>query len=201
MKAITLATTLLLATTLTAAEIDKAPSALSGKEATFVQRFTPKGFKNAQVESGTVVFGTLPQMRWAYAKPEEKLFVFDGSRSWFYVPADKQVTVATLDAQKRRDLPFLVIGDAAARARSFNVKEQARGGNVITTLQPRDSSGLLRSIAITSSASTHLIQAVEYTDREGNRTVFELSGYHPASAPADLFRFTPPAGVQTVNAD
>ena len=200
MKAIVLST-LLLATTLTAAEIDKAPAAVSGKEATFVQRFTPKGFKNAQVESGTVLFGTLPQMRWSYAKPEQKLFVFDGDRSWFYVPADKQVTVATLDAQKRRDLPFLVIGDPAARDRSFVVKESARGGNVITTLQPRDSSGLLRSIAITSSASTHLIQSVEYTDREGNRTTFELSGYHPASASPESFRFSPPPGVQTVNAD
>ena len=192
---------LLIASTLSAAEIDKAPAAVSGKEATFVQRFTPKGFKNAQVESGTVIFGTLPQMRWSYSRPEQKLFVFDGNRSWFYVPADKQVTVATLDGQKRRDLPFLLIGDPASRNRSFAVKEQARGGNVITTLQPRDGSGLLRSIAITSSASTHLIQSVEYTDREGNRTVFELSGYHPASASSDTFRFTPPAGVQTVNAD
>jgi len=200
-KKILPAALLLIASTLSAAEIDKAPAAVAGKAAIFVQRFTPKGFKNAQVESGTVTFGTLPQMRWTYVKPEEKLFVFDGSHSWFYVPADKQVTVATLDEQKRRDLPFLVLGDAAARNRSFVVKEQTRGGNVITTLQPRSASGLLRSIAITSSASTHLIQSVEYTDREGNRTVFELSGYHPASASAEVFRFTPPAGVQTVNAD
>jgi len=66
---------LLIASTLSAAEIDKAPAAVSGKEATFVQRFTPKGFKNAQVESGTVIFGTLPQMRWSYSRPEQKLFV------------------------------------------------------------------------------------------------------------------------------
>ena len=51
---ITLPAALLLATTLNAAEIDKAPAAVAGKAATFVQRFTPKGFKNAQVESGTV---------------------------------------------------------------------------------------------------------------------------------------------------
>jgi outer membrane lipoprotein carrier protein len=199
MKLVALA--LFLATSLSAAEVDKAPAAMAGHEAAFIQRFTPKGFKNAQVESGTVLFGTLPEMRWSYARPEAKVFVFDGNRSWFYVPADKQVTVARLDAQKRRDLPFLVIGDPAARERSFSVKEQTRGGNVITSLQPREASGLLRSIVVTTSASTHLIQSVEYTDREGNRTVFELSGYHPAAASPDAFRFTPPAGVQTVNAD
>ena len=63
----------------------------------FTQRFTPKGFKSSQVESGTVVFGTLPMMRWCYTAPEPKLFVFDGSKSWFYVPGDKQVTVAGID--------------------------------------------------------------------------------------------------------
>ena len=41
-------------------------------------------------------------MRWSYTRPEEKLFVFDGSRSWFYVPADKQVTVTRPRRQTRR---------------------------------------------------------------------------------------------------
>lgn len=190
--------TLLITSTLHAAEVDKVSAAMTNRGASFTQRFTPKGFKKAQVESGTVIFGSLPQMRWSYARPEEKLFVFDGNKSWFYVPAEKQVTVANLDARRRRDLPFLVISDPAARNRSFTVKEQTRGANIITTLQPRDGSGLLRSIVITSSGSTHLIQTVEYTDREGNRTVFELSGYHPAAASPDTFRFATPAGVQTV---
>src|SRR4051794_25502127 len=74
-----------------AAEIDRAAAAMAGQEAQFTQRFTPKGFKNSQAESGTVLFGTLPMMRWSYAKPEEKLFVFDGTKSWFYVPGDRQV--------------------------------------------------------------------------------------------------------------
>src|SRR3954469_14236217 len=92
---------ILVASAAGAAELDRAAAALAGTEATFTQRFTPKGFKNAQSESGTVVFGTLPMMRWSYARPEEKLFVFDGQRSWFYVPADKQVTVTRLDASRR----------------------------------------------------------------------------------------------------
>ena len=61
-------------------EIDRAAAAVAGKEASFTQRFTPKGFKNAQVESGSVIFGRMPMMRWSYTTPEEKLFVFDGER-------------------------------------------------------------------------------------------------------------------------
>jgi outer membrane lipoprotein carrier protein len=183
------------------AEIDLTAAAMAGKEAQFTQRFTPKGFKNAQTESGTVLFGVLPAMRWSYTAPEEKIFVFDGTRSWFYVPADRQVTVGRIDDNRKRELPFLLIGDPPARQEYFVVREQSSGASVTTTLQPRDSAAMIRSIAIVTSAVDHLIRSVEYTDREGNRTAFELSGYHPHPASAAEFQFTPPAGVQVVNAE
>ena len=186
--------TFLLTTALNAAELDRAAAALAGSEAQFTQRFTPKGFKTAQVESGSVIFGTLPMMRWSYTRPEEKLFVFDGSRSWFYVPADKQVTVTVLDAARRSELPFLFIGDPAARDKNFIVREK---GNVIT-LQPRSGSAMIRSVSITVAPDTHFIRRVDYTDREGNQTTFELSGFRKRDAGNDVFRFTPPAGVQVV---
>ena len=198
MKPTLLLTLLFLSTTLHAAELDLAAAALAGTEATFTQSFTPKGFKNAQVESGTVVFGTLPMMRWSYARPEQKLFVFDGNRSWFYVPGDKQVTVTNLDAGRRAELPFLVIGDPAARDRSFVVREKNRGSSVVVTLQPRSAAAMIRSVAVTIASATHLIQRVDYTDREGNQTSFVLGNIRKRSLTNDLFHFTPPAGVQVV---
>ena len=139
-------------------------------------------------------------MRWSYTAPESKLFVFDGSKSWFYVPADKQVTVGVLDDARKRELPVLLIGDPAARNRYFVVRESQRGGAIVTTLQPRDRGAMIRDITVTSDASTHTISRIDYSDREGNRTSFELSGYHPAAAGEETFHFTPPAGTQVVNA-
>lgn len=198
MKLITLLLSLTLVVSAHAAEIDRAAAALPGSEASFTQRFTPKGFKNSQTESGTVVFGTLPQMRWSYSSPEQKLFVFDGSRSWFYIPADKQVTVADLDGERRAELPFLVIGDPAARERSFNVKETSRGNLVMATLQPKSGAAMIRNVVVTIDATSHLIRSVSYTDREGNQTTFDFSGFHKRAASADLFHFNVPAGVQVV---
>lgn len=194
---------LALATSLSAAplELDRATSAMSGMEAGFTHRFTAKGFKNSQVESGSVVFGTLPAMRWSYSKPEQKLFVFDGSNSWFYVPGDKQVTVARVDDTKKRELPFLLLGDPKAREKHFSVKEQKRGANVVATLQARTPAAIVKNVTVTIAPSTHLIQRIEYTDREGNRTSFDFSGYHRRAASADTFRFAPPAGVQVIRAD
>jgi chaperone LolA len=198
MKITTLLLTLTLATAASAAEIDRAAAALAGTEAQFTQRFTPKGFKNSQVDSGSVVFGTLPMMRWTYSRPEQKIFVFDGSHSWFYLPAEKQVTMTTLDDQRRSELPFLVIGDPSARDRNFIVREKANGATVITTLQPRSASAMIRSVTITIAAATHAIQRVSYSDRDGNETSFDFSGFTRRAVTPDFFHFTPPAGVEVV---
>jgi outer membrane lipoprotein carrier protein len=190
---------LLAATATNATEIDRAASAMAGMEASFTQQFTPKGFARSPVESGSVVFGALPAMRWTYSRPEEKVFVFDGSRSWFYVAADKQVTVATIDDRKKSELPFLLIGDPAARERLFIVQESNRRGSVVASLQPRNSSATIRNVTLTIAPGTHLIQRLEYSDRQGNRTVFEFSGFRRRSISPDLFRFNPPPGVEVVN--
>ena len=194
----TLLLTLTLAVSMNAAEIDRVAANLPGSEASFTQQFTPKGFKNSQSESGTVVFGTLPQMRWSYTRPEQKLFVFDGSRSWFYIPADKQVTVADLDAQRRSELPFLIIGDPAARERTFVTKETSRGNVVTTTLQPRSGAAMIRNVVVSIDAPSHTIRSVSYTDREGNQTTFSFAGFHKRATSPDLFKFSVPAGVQVV---
>ena len=182
-------------------EIDQAAKAMSGMEASFTHRFTAKGFKTSQVESGTVVFGTLPKMRWSYSAPEQKVFVFDGASSWFYVPADKQVTQSHVGEARKGELPFLLLGDAAARDKHFVVKQQTKNGAVVTTLQPRNAKALVKTVTVTINPSTHLIQRIEYTDREGNRTSFDFSGYHRRAASADTFTFSVPAGVQVVRAD
>ncbi|HXH37363.1 MAG TPA: outer membrane lipoprotein chaperone LolA [Thermoanaerobaculia bacterium] len=199
MKITTLLLTLALAATAAyAAELDRAAAALPGTEAQFTQSFTPKGFRHSQIDSGSVVFGTLPMMRWSYTRPEQKVFVFDGNRSWFYIPAEKQVTVTTVDEQRRAELPFLIIGDPAARERHFIIRETARAGTVITTLQPRDSSALIRNVTITIAPATHAIQRVTYSDRDGNETTFEFAGFAKHTVSPDFFRFTPPAGVEVV---
>jgi outer membrane lipoprotein carrier protein len=182
-------------------ELDRAAAAMSGMEASFTHRFTAKGFKTSQVENGTVVFGSLPKMRWSYNTPEKKVFVFDGTSSWFYVPADKQVTLGRVSDARKRELPFLLLGDPAARNKYFVVKQQNRNGAVVTTLNPRDSKAMVRAVSVTINPSTHLISRIEYTDREGNRTSFDFSGYHRRAASAETFRFVPPAGVQVLRAD
>lgn len=201
MKTTLIFISLFIAASTAALEIDNASTAIAGQEAQFTHRFTPKGFKTSQVETGSVIFGKLPMMRWSYSRPEQKLFVFDGNRSWFYVPADRQVTVADLDERRRAELPFLFLGDRASRDKHFVVSEQRKGNRVTTTLQPRNASAPIRTVTVAVNTQTHRIESVEYADRDGNRTSFAFTGYHPVRTTSETFRFSAPAGVQVVQAE
>lgn len=179
-------------------QVSRAIDAMSGQQAAFVQKFTPRGFAREQVESGSVVFGPSPKMRWIYAKPEQKTFVFDGATSWFYVPSDQQVMVNTLTAEERSSLPFLLLADPRSVSANYTLKESSRGGAVMTRLTARDSNAMVRDIVVISSARDHRVSSLQYTDKQGNRTVFQFSDFSKAPASAAQFTFEPPAGVQVI---
>lgn len=179
-------------------EVSRAITAMSGQQARFVQKFTARGFARPQVESGTVVFGPSPRMRWTYTTPEQKTFVFDGTTSWFYVPSDRQVMVNQLTDVERRSLPFLLLADARSVASNYAVTESRRGGMISTRLVAKDPGAMVREIVVATSAANHLVSSLEYQDKQGNKTVFEFSNYATAAISPASFAFDVPAGVQVV---
>ena len=178
--------------------VARAIGAMSGTQADFVQKFTPRDFKNAQTESGSVVFGPSPQMRWTYAKPEKKTFVFNGTTSWFYVPSDRQVTVNQLTEKDRAELPFLLLADSRSLSANYNVKESRKGDAVTTSLTSKNSGSMIRQISVITSGRDHMVRSLEYSDRQGNRTVFTFSGFRKIASDPAQFTFVAPAGVQIV---
>lgn len=168
----------------------------AGQEAEFVQRFTPRGFKTEQVERGKVLFGAAPQMKWSYTAPERKIFIFDGGKAWLYTPSDRQVVVTTLSPEERKTVPLAFLWDPGA-TQDFAVTRARRGGNEILTLVPRDRTAEIRQAEITASPSGRL-RSIGWTDRQGNRNVFEFSGFRKAKPVAGDFRFVPPAGTTVV---
>ncbi|MCA1733296.1 MAG: outer membrane lipoprotein chaperone LolA [Acidobacteria bacterium] len=180
------------------AAIERSLEVTAGQQADFVQKFTPKGFTRERIEKGSVVFGEAPRMRWTYASPEEKLFVFDGSTSWLYAPADRQVMVARLTEEDRKGLPFVILSDSKALRASYEVRETASNGLVTTSLTPRTTAALVRNLVVVTDARDGRPRRIEYIDRQGNRTVFEFANYRPATIGAATFRFDPPPGVEVV---
>lgn len=173
--------------------------AAAGKQASFVQKFTPRGFRNEQVERGNVVFGAAPRMRWTYEVPERKVFVFDGQTSWLYTPSDRQVLVTRLGEDDLKSIPLAFLWDPSA-ASDLDVTAAKRGRDTVLTLAPRNSGTEIRNAEVTVGPDG-LLRSMSWTDRQGNRTVFEFSGFRPARTSEATFRFAPPAGTDIVETD
>lgn len=176
-----------------AAKVTALLRSCEGSSAQFVHKFLPNGYKKETVERGSVVFGKLPEMRWSYTSPEAKEFVFDGTTSWLWVPADRQVTVHDLAADERAALPFFALSDAGRVERDFTV---SRSG-AKTTLKPRGKGGLFREIVVQAGADGRLA-ALRYVDTHGNSTSFEFATFAPAKRGPETFRFVPPAGADVI---
>lgn len=166
---------------------------LSGQEAAFTQRFLPRGYKKEQVESGRVVFGDAPASRWTYESPEPKTFVFDGTTSWMYVPADATVMIHRVSAEEKNRLPFFVLADPDRLAEWYTI--ESRDGR--TTLTARNDDALLRTIELELDGQSRP-RVLQYTDSQGNRTRFELGTWKKAPTTPDTFTFTAPAGVDVI---
>ncbi|MGZ5382118.1 MAG: outer membrane lipoprotein carrier protein LolA, partial [Thermoanaerobaculia bacterium] len=145
--------------------VERALSATAGTRADFVHKFTPKGFTRERMEQGVVEFGSAPKMRWTYERPEKKTFVFDGTTSWLYAPADRQVTVAKLSERDRKGLPFVLLSDASALRAEYTLTETRARGEIRTELRPRNAAALVQTLVVVTAAKDDMIRRIEYADR------------------------------------
>lgn len=181
-------------------------------EARFEQRFSPRIFGRDRIESGRLTVKQPGKMRWDYEAPEPKVFVSDGTTTWFHVPADRQVVVgsfaeslsATDEAGRGggvNPLDFLTGGAAILDHFDALITGEADGELREVSLVPRETGGELQSLRLAVDARTGRIEAIESEDPEGNRTAFGFSEFRSGPPPPDsLFVFTIPPGTEVVAA-
>jgi outer membrane lipoprotein carrier protein len=108
------------------------PQALAGRiqqhydsvrdfRADFMHGYEGGVLRKKTVEYGTVAIRKPGRMRWTYTKPEEKTFVSDGVKLYSYIPADKQVYVATVPSADQASTPTLFLAGKGNLVRDFNV--------------------------------------------------------------------------------
>ena len=184
---------------------------LSHFEARFEQRFSPRIFGRDRVETGRLTVKRPARMRWDYESPEPKVFVSDGSNTWFHVPADQQVVVGTFgntgegaEAEAGGLNPLeLLTGDATILDHfdALLSSEPPAPGLRAISLVPRQPNGEITSLALTVDVESGRIQGIESEDLEGNRTTFRFTDFQFGATPEDsLFTFTIPPGTDVVTA-
>ncbi len=179
--------------------------ALDGFEAEFTQRYQRKILRRAVEESGRVFVKKPGRMRWEYQSPEEKLFVTDGSRSYFYIPIEKQVMVSHHPQGAMgmgEGSPFELLTGRSRMTDSFvfftSDTPPTRGGEMLHLIPIRRHEEF-EDVEIELAPETGELLRVILLDAQRNRTEFIFENMRTdLDLPESLFQFTIPADVEVV---
>jgi outer membrane lipoprotein carrier protein len=183
----------------TARLVEAALNSLTGLVASFTQTVESPGLPSPQVEKGTLYLLPPGRMRWEYSEPPGKLAIADGRRSYLYLPEERQVLVAPLDAPGAESGVALLLGDPVSLVEAFEIgwsPEPADGGSRRLKLTPRAPRAQYQSLVLEPDED-HLIRALVVVDALGGTVTYRFSRQRRVdSLPESLFRFTPPRGAQ-----
>ena len=179
---------------------------LTDFEAEFVQKYTRVALSRTTESRGHVFLRKPGKMRWAYRKPQEKLFVSDGERLFVYEPDPEYpqviVTQDFRSSRFSRSLGFLW-GEGKLRD-SFSVKIDPKdsalfpGSSDILTLVPEEDPSFRRLVLALDPKTAHITGAVLY-ETSGNTNRFDFKDPKiNKGLSAKTFQFTPPEGVEII---
>ena len=171
-------------------------------EAHFIQRVVHRIVHKVIEESGTMAFKRPGRMRWEYQNPENKLFVTDGEKSYFYVPEDRQVIVSHTPGGAMglaEGSPFSIIMGDTRLLDAFEVRNSDSGpqvGGEVLLLIPRRPQEDFEEAEIEVRPENGQIIRVSLLDSQGNRTEFLFDEIRENRGLVDsMFRFSVPSGV------
>ena len=129
--------------------------------------------------------------RWNTVMPDENLLISDGKTLWYYSPFIEQVTAMWLaDATEQTPFVLLTRNNTADWAK-YNVAQTAD----TFTLTPKDRTSSMGKFVVTVAKSGE-VRSFSVVEQDGQRSNFSFSKFSGKAQPSDLFKFTPPKGVE-----
>lgn len=165
--------------------------------AQFTQVVTDRNGRKVQESQGSLHLSRPGKFRWVYSKPYSQLVVGDGTRLWIYDQDLEQVTVRRLDQALGESPAALLAGsNEVEKLFAFRDAGEAEGLSWLEAT-PRSKEGSFEVVRMGFKGSD--IQAMEVRDNFGQVTRLRFSGIRRnPTLSADLFRFTPPKGVDVI---
>jgi len=129
--------------------------------------------------------------RWNTVMPDEILLISDGKTLWYYSPFIEQVTAMWLmDATEQTPFVLLTRNSTADWAK-YNVAQTAD----TFTLTPKDRTSSMGKFVVTVAKSGE-VRGFSVVEQDGQRSNFSFSKFSGKAQPNDLFKFTPPKGIE-----
>jgi outer membrane lipoprotein carrier protein len=157
-------------------------------------------------ESGTLWLKRPGKMRWDYREPRPKLFLSDGRTAWFYVPGDQQVRKASVKKLDDFRSPIRYLLGKTKLEKEFSALALVPDatpldpGDVVLRGVPKGMEDRVTQVLLEVTADS-FIRALTIEEADGSTTQFRFSGQKLNVSLSDSrFRFTPPPGIETVEA-
>ncbi len=185
--------------------VDNRYNHLQTLQAEFTETYRGAGIE--RTESGSLWLKKPGKMRWEYRSPKEKLFLSDGKEAWFYLPGDRQVrrsSVKKLD-DLRSPLGFL-LGKTRLEKELDGLSvapdvAPVTPGNTVLRGVPKGMADRVNQVVLEITPDYHIAR-IQFEEADESVTEYRFSGQRENVAIASqLFRFSPPPGVEIVDGE
>ncbi len=187
-----------------AERVDRRYNSLRSLEAEFTEVFRGAGMRRN--ESGTLWLKRPGKMRWDYREPRPKLFISDGHTAWFYVPGEQQVRKASVKKLDDLRSPLRYLLGKTKLEKEFSGLSLApdvspvEPGDLVLRGIPKRMEDRVSQVLLEITPDNY-IRAITIDEADGSTTQFRFSGQKEnVPVPDNRFRFSPPPGVETVEA-
>jgi outer membrane lipoprotein carrier protein len=172
--------------------------------ADFVHTYEGGVLKRKLTERGRVLIKKPGKMRWDYEAPERKQFVSDGTKMYFYIPADKQVIVSSVPPDAEASTPALFLAGKGRLTTEFtpsfvDLPPGLPAGSRALKLVPKSRQTEYDWLVLAVDPATLAIRGLMTVDAQGGTSAFAFSNLKENVGLADNeFTFRPPRGVDVV---
>ena len=172
--------------------------------ADFTHTYEGGVLRKKTVERGQMAIRKPGRMRWTYTSPEPKVFVSDGVKLYSYVPADKQVYVATVPTGDEASTPAMFLAGKGHLTRDFTATAAspvtgAPSGSAAIKLTPVKPEREYETLVLVVDRASLQWRMLLTTDRQGGTSTFAFANLREnAGVPDREFVFTIPRGVDVI---
>jgi outer membrane lipoprotein carrier protein len=180
-----------------ASQVDQYLSGLKSWSADFEQSINDSQGKTTRRATGHLYLQKPGRFRWDYSAPGEQMVLADGKKLWFYDKDLAQANVRELDATLA-STPAMLLSSGAPVSAEFDITTlPAADGLEWFQLRPKKSGGDFLAARV-GFRKGELVQML-LADKLNQVTRLEFThAVRNQPLAADLFTFTPPAGVDVI---
>ncbi len=170
----------------------------------FVHSYQGGVLRKTVTERGRLLVKKPGMMRWAYSGDDQKVFVSDGRKMYSYIPADKQVYVASVPTDDQAATPALFLAGKGQLLRDFvvtagTVPSGAPAGSAALKLVPKRTDGDYEWLALVVEETSLQLRMLVTGDKQGGQSTFTFTNMKENVGLSDReFVFKIPRGVDVV---